>query len=127
MMELVEVIDTDMYLSPARHAAGQFFAHKKVWVLPQFFCALNRVMIRQRKQAHAAPTQRGIDILWIAIAFLAEMANKRCRTQARINGVDVHIALHEFQNTGSALRSDDMRAKVLTTQIFNSFDTFTEI
>ena len=37
----------------------------------------------------------------------------------------MQVAFHEYKNNGVMLQVDDMHAKVLKIQIFNSFDTVT--
>jgi hypothetical protein len=37
----------------------------------------------------------------------------------------MQVASHEYKSSGVVLPADDMRAKVLKIQIFNSFDTVT--
>jgi hypothetical protein len=74
---------------------------------------------------HAAAVQEGIDVVRIAITFAAKIPDKGgCGWSGEVR-VNMQVAFHEYESSGVLLPGDDMRAKVLKIQIFNSFDTVT--
>jgi hypothetical protein len=94
-------------------------------MLAQLFGAFDGIVIGEGKQTHAAALQQGINGAGIAITFAAEISDKGGRTGTGEVRVNMQVASHEDKNSGVVLPADDMRAKVLKIQIFNSFDTVT--
>ena len=86
MLAFGHVINADVDLRPARHAAGNFFADKEIGVAAQLFRAADGVVIGQCDQVHAALSQRGVDIARSAVAFQKKMAQdrhgQRCLSEA---------------------------------------------
>ncbi len=112
VLAFVKVINADVDLRAAGHAARQFLAQEEFRVFPQFFGALDRVVVGQRKQIHAPAPEQGVHLFGIAITFAAELPDKGGRTRSGKVRVDMHIALHDFHIKSTALRADDMQAKV---------------
>jgi hypothetical protein len=69
--------------------------------------------------------QQGINGPGVAIAFAAKLSDKGGRTGTGEVRVNMQVASHEYKNSGLVLPADDIRAKVVKIQIFNSFDTVT--
>jgi hypothetical protein len=112
VLALVKVVNPDVDFRAARHAAGQLLAQEEFRMLPQTFGAFDRVVIRQREQIHAPALEQRIHLFGVAIALSAKLADKGGRAGARKIGVDMHVALHDFHTKFTALRTDDMQAKV---------------
>ena len=123
VLTLIEVIHTDMDFGAAGHLAGQLFAQKEAAVLPQPFGTIDRIVVGQGEQVHAAPLQQRVHFCGIVIAFTAEFSCKRGRAGARKVGVDMHVALHDFHSKCTALLTDDTGTKVLKTKEFYQFGT----
>ena len=92
--------------------------------MSQLFGRLDRVMVGQREQVHAAAIQALINFKRIAITLAAKFSDKGGCAGTREVRVDMHVALHESHNRKRVLQQDDDAAKVLKTKIFNSFDTY---
>ena len=123
MLTLIEVIHTDMDFGAAGHLAGQLLAQEEAVMLPQPFGTIDRIVVGQGEQVHAAPLQQRIHFCGIAIALTAEFSRKRGCAGARKVGVDMHVALHDFHSKCTALLTDDIHTKVLETKIFNHLGT----
>jgi hypothetical protein len=80
-------------------------------------------VVGEREEVHAAALQQGINGVGIAITFTAKLSDKGGRTGTGEVRVNMQVASHVNENSGVVLPADDMRAKVLKIQIFNSFDT----
>ena len=94
-------------------------------MLTQLFGACDGIVIGEGEEIHAASLQQGIDVVGIAITFAAELSGKGgCGWSGEVR-VNMQVASHVNENSGVVLPADDMRAKVLKIQIFNSFDTVT--
>ena len=119
MLPLMEVVDANVDFRTAGHAARQLLAEEEIRIATQWLGAFDRVVIGQREKIHAAAPQQGIDLARIAIAFPAECVDKRRGAGAGEIGVNVHIAFHEFHSKFTGLHTDDMRAKILKTQVVN--------
>jgi hypothetical protein len=120
-----DVVHADVHFGAAGHFAGEFFADEKIWVLAQWFGAFYGIVVGESEQIHAAALQQGIHSAGIAITFAAEISDKGGRTRTGEVRVNMQVASHEYKSNGVVLPADDMRAKVLKIQIFNSFDTVT--
>jgi hypothetical protein len=82
-------------------------------------------VIGESEEVHAAALQQGINVVRIAITFAAKFSGKGgCSWSGEVR-VNMQVASHVNKNSEAVLRADDMRAKVLKIQIFNSFDTVT--
>jgi hypothetical protein len=94
-------------------------------MLAQLFGAFDGIVIGERKEVHTASLEQGINVVGIAITFAAKISGKGgCSWSGEVR-VNMQVASHEYENSGVVLPVDDMRAKVLKIQIFNSFDTVT--
>ena len=94
-------------------------------MLAQLFGAFNGIVIGEGEEVHAAALQQGIHVVGIAVTFAAKFSGKGgCGWSGEV-GVNMQVASHVNENSGAVLPADDMRAKVLKIQIFNSFDTVT--
>ena len=94
-------------------------------MLAQLFGAFDGIVIVEREKIHAAALQQGKNGAGIAITFAAELSDKGgCARTGEVR-VNMQVASHDYKNRRRLLRADDMRAKVLKIQIFNSFDTVT--
>jgi hypothetical protein len=82
-------------------------------------------MVGESEETHAAALEQGINGEGIAITFAAKISDKGGRTGTGEVRVNMQVASHDYENRGRVLPADDMRAKVLKIQIFNSFDTVT--
>jgi hypothetical protein len=94
-------------------------------MLAQWFGAFDGIVIGESEKIHAAALQEGIHGAGIAITFAAKLSDKGGRTGTGEVRVNMQVASHDYENRGPVLPADDMRAKVLKIQIFNSFDTVT--
>ena len=94
-------------------------------MLAQLFGAFDRIVIGESEQVHAAALEPRINSAGIAITFAAKLSDKGGRTGTGEVRVNMQVASHVNENSGVVLPADDMRAKVLKIQIFNSFDTVT--
>ena len=95
-------------------------------MLAQLFGAFDGIVIGEREEVHAAALQQGIDVAGIAITFAAKISDKGgCGWSGEV-GVNMQVASHVNKSSGVVLPADDMHAKVLKIQIFNSFDTVTD-
>ena len=94
-------------------------------MLAQLFGAFDGIVIGESEEVHAAALQQGINGVGIAITFTAKLSDKGGRTGTGEVRVNMQVASHVNENSGVVLPADDMRAKVLKIQIFNSFDTVT--
>jgi hypothetical protein len=82
-------------------------------------------VIGESEEVHAAALQQGINVVGIAITLAAKFSGKGgCSWPGEVR-VNMQVASHEYKNSWVVLPADDMRAKVLKIQIFNSFDTVT--
>jgi len=94
-------------------------------MLAQLFGAFDGIVIGESEEVHAAALQQGINVVRIAITFAAKFSGKGgCSWSGEVR-VNMQVASHVNKNSEAVLRADDMRAKVLKIQIFNSFDTVT--
>ena len=94
-------------------------------MLAQLFGAFDGVVIGEGEEIHAAALEKGIDVVRIAITLAAKFSGKgSCGRSGEVR-VNMQVASHEYKNSEVVLPADDMRAKVLKIQIFNSFDTVT--
>jgi hypothetical protein len=125
VLAVADVVDADVHFGAAGHFAGELFADKKIGMLAQWFGAFDGIVIGEREKIHAAALQQGINGAGIAITFAAEISDKGGRTGTGEVRVNMQVASHEDKNSEVVLPADDMRAKVLKIQIFNSFDTVT--
>jgi hypothetical protein len=92
--------------------------------MAQLIGRFDRIMIGQREQIHAAAIQALVNLLRVAITLAAKFSDKGSSAEAREVRVDMHVALHESHDRMPVLLQYDAPAKVLKTQIFNSFDTY---
>lgn len=123
VLALMEVVNTNVNFRAARHPARQLLAEEESGPASQLFGTVDRIVIREREEIHASPLQQGVHLFRIAIAFAAEVARERSRARAREITVDVHVAFHNYKCTSNVLLTCDNRAKLLKSQIFNSYDT----
>ena len=94
-------------------------------MLAQLFGAFDGIVIGESEEVHAAALQQGINVVRIAVTFAAKFSGKGgCRWSGEVR-VNMQVASHVNKDSGAVLPADDMRAKVLKIQIFNSFDTVT--
>jgi hypothetical protein len=94
-------------------------------MLAQLFSAFDGIVIGESEEVHAPALQQGIHVVGIAITFAAKFSGKGgCSWSGEVR-VNMQVASHEYKNSGVVLPADDIRAKVLKIQIFNSFDTVT--
>jgi TolB-like protein len=94
-------------------------------MLAQLFGAFDGIVIGEGEEIHAAALQQGIHVVRIAITLAAKFSGKGgCSWSGKVR-VNMQVASHVDKNSGAVLPADDMRAKVLKIQIFNSFDTVT--
>jgi hypothetical protein len=94
-------------------------------MLAQLFGAFDGIVIGESEKIHAAAVQQGIHVVRIAITFAAKFSGKGgCSLSGEVR-VNMQVASHANKNSRVLLPADDMRAKVLKIQIFNSFDTVT--
>jgi hypothetical protein len=94
-------------------------------MLAQLLGAFDGIMIGESEEIHAAALQQGINVLGIAITLAAKFSGKGgCSWSGEVR-VNMQVASHVNKDSGAVLPADDMRAKVLKIQIFNSFDTVT--
>jgi hypothetical protein len=77
VLALGDVVDPDVNLRSARHAAGELFAQEKIGQAAQFFGAFNRIVVGESEKIHAATLQQLIDLDWIAITFAAKLGKER--------------------------------------------------
>ncbi len=94
-------------------------------MLAQLFGAFDGIVIGESEEIHAAALEEGINGAGIAITFAAETSDKGGRAGTGEVRVNMQVASHDYKNRRRVLPGDDMRAKVLKIQIFNSFDTVT--
>jgi hypothetical protein len=94
-------------------------------MVAQLFGAFDRIVIGESEEIHAAALQQGIYGAGIAVTFATKLSDKRGRTGTGEVRVNMQVASHVNENSRAVLPADDMRAKVLKIQIFNSFDTVT--
>ena len=125
VLALADVVHADVNFGAAGHAAGKLFTQEKIRMAPQFFRAFDGIVVRQREQTHPAALEQFIYFFGIAITFAAKISDKGGRTGTGEVRVNMQVASHDYKNRSEVLRPDDMRAKVLKIQIFNSFDTVT--
>ena len=92
--------------------------------MSQLLRRLNGIVLSQREEVHAPPLETHVNFPRVAITLTAKFSYKGGRAEARVVRVDVHIALHSSHNRMPLLIECDAAAKVLKTQIFNSFDTY---
>jgi len=94
-------------------------------MLAQLFGACDGIVIGESEEVHAAALEKGIDVVGIAVTFAAKLSGKGgCSWSGEVR-VNMQVASHVNKFSGVLLPADDMRAKVLKIQIFNSFDTVT--
>ncbi len=88
-------------------------------------------MIGEGEQVHAALLEQGVNLVGIAVAFAAELADKGRGAGPRKVRVDVHVALHVFHSKSTRLLTDDSLANILKIQILNhlvtSFTVLTQL
>jgi hypothetical protein len=120
-----DVVHADVDFGAAGHFAGEFFADEKIGVLAQLFGAFDGIVVGEREKIHAAALEQGIHGARITVTFAAKISYKGGRTGSGEVRVNMQVASHEYKNNGVVLPGDDMRAKVLKIQIFNSFDIVT--
>ena len=94
-------------------------------MVAQLFGTFDGIVISESEQVHAAALQQGINGVGVAITFAAKLSDKGGRTGTGEVRVNMQVASHVNENSGAVLPADDMCAKVLKIQIFNSFDTVT--
>jgi hypothetical protein len=94
-------------------------------MLAQLFGAFDGIVIGEGKQTHAAALQQGINVVGIAITLAAKFSGKGGCSRSGEVRVNMQVASHVNKDSVVVLPTDDMRAKVLKIQIFNSFDTVT--
>jgi hypothetical protein len=125
VLALMEIVNSDVDLRTAGHPARQFLAQEKAGAPPESFRALDFIVIRQGVEAHAAALKKFIHRFRIAVT-LAANTSKESGAGAGTGKVrvDMHVALHATKPNRRVLPPDDMRAKVLKTKVFNSFDTY---
>lgn len=126
MLPLGDVVNADMRERTAGHEAGNLFADEEVSMPAQRFRAFNRIVVGQCEQIHAALAQRREYGFGSAIAFAANTADNGHGAKAGMIGVDMQVALHDFQRRTTTLSVDDSRDKVMKQKEFNSFGTVTE-
>lgn len=90
---------------------------------PQFFRSLYRVVVRERKQAHAAPAQQSVELLGVAVTFATEFSGKGGGAGSRKVRVDMKVALHNDKSRRRALQGDDNHANLKKIQLLNYLDT----
>jgi hypothetical protein len=90
---------------------------------PQFFRSLYRVMVGERKQAHAATAKQSVELLRIAITFATEFSGKGGGAGSGKVRVDMKVALHNDKSRRRALQGDDNHANLKKIQLLNYLDT----
>jgi hypothetical protein len=94
-------------------------------MVAQLFGAFDGIVVGESDQVQAAAPEERINSVGIAITFAAKLSDKGGRTGTGEVRVNMQVASHVNKNSRAVLPADDMRAKVLKIQIFNSFDTVT--
>jgi hypothetical protein len=94
VVALFDAVNAGMDLGAARRDAGHFLTQEKIGIAPKFLGRVNRIMIRDRDQVHAAPFQGLINGFRIAITFAANSVHYGDVAHARVPRVNVQIAPH---------------------------------
>jgi hypothetical protein len=126
MLPLGDVVDADVHKRAAGHNARNLFANEEIAMPTQCFRAFNRIVVGEREQVHAAPAQRREYCFGSTVAFAANAADNGHGAKAGMIGVDMQVALHDFQRRTITLSVDDSRDKVMKQKEFNFFGTVTE-
>ena len=112
MLALMEVVNTNVDFGTAGHPARQLLAQEKIRVPPQRFGPFDAVVISECEQVHPAALQNRVDFFGFAVTLTTEFGeNGGCAGSGKVR-VDMHIALHDLHIKFTALRTDDMQAKV---------------
>ena len=94
VLPLGNVVNADVNLRAAGHAAGELFAQEKIRQAAKFFGAFNRIMIGESEKIHAATAQLFINLERIAITFAAKFGKERSGASTGEVRVNMHIASH---------------------------------
>src|SRR5580704_8333229 len=62
--------------------------------MAQRFAAIERIVVGERHEIHAAALQQGVDLFGIAVRFQAEGFEDRHRRRSREPRMDVQVAFH---------------------------------
>src|SRR5580698_633312 len=119
MLAFGDVVNADVDFVARGHAAGQLFADEEVGVGAEAFGTLDRVVIGEGEEVHAAAREQVIDLLRVVVALAAKRPNEGGRASPRVIRVDMQITLHVENVRKCALRTCDTDAKVLKMQILN--------
>ena len=123
VLALAEIVGADVHFGAAGHPAGEFFADENIRVPAQLFRAFDGIMIGKGDQVHATELQLRINFLGIAVTFAAKLSDNRgCAGPGEVR-VNMQVAFHDYKCTRDLLRAYDIGAKVVKSQLFNSFVT----
>jgi hypothetical protein len=76
VLALMEVVHADVDFRTTGHPARQLLAQEEIRVPPQPLRPLDRIVIGQGEQVHAAPLELGENLVRIAVTFPTELADK---------------------------------------------------
>ncbi len=71
MVVLADPVDAGVHLCAAGHRAGDFFAQKEIGIAPQLLNCVDRIVIRDRDEVHAALFQPCIQRVGLVIRLQA--------------------------------------------------------
>lgn len=123
VLPLGQVVDSDVCFRPARHPAGDLFAHEEILAPAQNFRSIDGIVVRQREEVHPAAVEQCVHFHGIVKTFAAKSADEWGSAWPREVGVNMHIALHACNCGKSALQPRDIHAKVLKIQVLNPLNT----
>jgi hypothetical protein len=119
----MEVVHTDVDFRTAGHAAGELLAEKKSRMLAESFGPFDGIVIGKSEKIHAAMFESLENLKRVAIAFATEFSEHWSGAGARVVGVNVEIAFHDFHSKFTRLLTGENCANILKIQALNLFDT----
>jgi hypothetical protein len=106
-------IHAGMHFRAARHGARNFLAQKEIGIAPQLFDRIDRIVIGDGNQVHAALFQPCAQRERFIKGFGADSSQPRHSAKTGMHGVDVEVAPHAFVLSCRQLQNGDFATKQL--------------
>jgi hypothetical protein len=112
VVTLGDVVDANVGFATGRKMNSDFLAEEKVRVMAERFGRIDRVMISNGDESHAALFQPGIELLGRGVAFATEMLKNRHGTHSGVPRMDMHVAAHGLFMAGEDYKTVTNRRNI---------------
>ncbi len=112
VLTLGDVVNADVGFAAGRKMNSDFLAEEKVRVMAERFGRIDRVVISNGDESHAALFEAGIELLGRGVAFATEMLQHRHGTHSGVPRMDVHVAAHGLYMAGGDYKAVTNRRNI---------------